>query len=52
MEKCQELYEKERDQENIKPLKQKFIEENSKEKDDDYQNFILNQYSNWTKEHS
>ena len=35
MEKCQELYEKERDREDIKPLKQKFIEENSKEKDDE-----------------
>ena len=31
MEKCQELYEKERDREDIKPLKQKFIVENNKE---------------------
>lgn len=52
MEKCQELYEKERDREDIKPLKQKFIEENNKEKDNDFQNYILSQYTRWTKEHS
>ena len=42
MEKCQELYEKFRDGDDkaLAPLKQKFIEENNEEKDDDFYNYF------------
>ncbi len=52
IEKCRELYNMFKDGENIEPLKKKFKDENDQEKENDFQEFIVDKYTRWKLESS